>query len=968
MPNVTKKKNTFALPLHVHMTAMFVILVVLVCGVQIWITQSSLNKVLLTANENLFDRIASETRSNMSFHFGPAFSIVDAYSSGELIREVDPKQRFSFVPELVSLLQTHRHIFAFKAGFPDGEWLAVARVQDQRIRKKIGLQPSAEYAAFSYNVVSHELTVKTYNQQLVLLKTKIIKDLTVDLLEANWFRSAILTKAKVSKPYYMPLLGRTGITLHRKAANGAVFGADILLDEVSSVLQDDGESRDALRVMYDDDFNVYANSQPAVFEIRDVLRQSTPLKLMDINHPLIATTANFVEFGQQAKEITYRGEKWVLKIDRLKGTRDQMFNLAMAVKSEQLLQDANAVAQRSIFGSFAALLLALPCIYYMSQWLARPIRQATRKAKSIQNFNFNDGSQEYSRVTEIKQMSDALRSVQSTIQRFLSLTNSMAKEDDLERLLALVCRETGQATKANSTYIYLLNDEETRLEPRFVSLKSRGDLDVEEMVSLQLDDPTLQHDLQAFFQLKQPVCIPHDEILPFLIREKSTDSVLFVPLIDRRQKVIGALGLGFDSKQENIVLMENIQYIETLAAYASVTIETQTMLNSQRALLESFIQVMAQAIDTKSPYTGTHCQRVPVLTEMLTAAAQEQSVGPFESFSMTTPQWEELHIAAWLHDCGKVTTPEHVIDKSTKLETIYNRIHEIRMRFEVVKRDAELEFYRKKLDLMSNAEERLALEKTCREIDQDFATIANVNIGDEYLSSDALADITTIAKRYSWTPTIDARLGLSKEELSRYDALECQVDEQQSVLSDGAHHLVQWEREPDRESRFVLKPGTHQNNLGELYNLSVRKGTLNKEERYIINSHMTATLTMLERLPFPKHMQNVPLLAGSHHEKMDGSGYPLGLMAGDLPLPARAMAIADVFEALTSQERPYKQPKKLSETLAIMKLMVRDDHLDAELFELFLTSEVYLEYARHHLLLEQIDVTDITPYLPAKNR
>ena len=962
MPNAHKNQKKCALPLHVHMTAMFVILVVLVCGVQIWITQSSLNKVLLNANENLFERIASETRSNMSYHFGPAFSIVDAYSAGELIRELDPSKRFAFVPELVSQLRANRHVFSLKAGFPDGEWLAVARVQDDNIRKKMRVGPNALFAAFNYSVVTQELVVKSYNNQLVLLETNVFKDLKLDPRKGDWFRSSVLTISQVSKPYYMPLLGRTGITLHRKATNGAVFGVDILLDQVSTVLQDSDESRDALRVLYDNNYNVYAYSQPELFQVRDALRQAIPLKLTDIAHPLIASTANVVEFGEQAKEITYKGEKWVVKIDRLKGTRDQLFNLAMAVKSDQLLKDANAVAQRSIAGSFFALLLVLPCIYYMSQWLAKPIRQASDKAKSIQHFKFNETTQEQTQVSEIKVMSESLSAMQLTIQRFLSLTNAMAKEDDLERMLALVCKETAEATLANSTYIYLISDDETLLEPKYINVKTQGEVDVSQASALPLNDPRLVEESYQFFQMKQPVYVPSEDVLPYITREKDTDNVLFIPLIDRHKNVIGGLGLGFDSANEHLVLEDNLEYIQTLAAYASVTIETQTMLAKQRELLDSFIQVMAEAIDTKSPYTGNHCQRVPILTEMLTKAAEKQTTGPFTAFTMTKAQWEELHIAAWLHDCGKVTTPEHVIDKSSKLETIYNRIHEIRMRFEILKRDAELSVYHSKPEFALSTEERAEVKRRKQQIDEDFALVAKVNVGEGYLDVGTRDKLATIAKQ-SWMATINPYLGLSWEERARYGTTVFTGEKAECILSDGAQHLIAWGKAPESEERFVLKAGKYQNNLGELYNLSTQKGTLNKEERYTINSHMIATVRMLERLPFPKHLKNVPLLAGSHHERMDGKGYPLGTVAEQLPVAARAMAIADVFEALTSQDRPYKQPKTLSETLAIMKHMAKGGHLDTQLFELFLTSNVYLDYAHQHISPQQMDVDDIQPYL-----
>lgn len=955
-------KKIKTLPLHVHMFIMFVTLVLLVCGVQIWITQTSLNKVLLEANENLFERIASETRSNMSFHFGPTFSIVDAYSSGELIRETDPDKRFAFAPELMSLLSAHRHVLSFKAAFPDGEWLAVARIYNGELRKRMNVDDVAEFAAFSYNVNTKELVQKSYDAQLVMLDTQVLKGIVIDPRIANWFKSSSPIQAQVSEPYFMPIIGRSGITIHRKSINGTAFGADILLEEVSEVLRDSDENRDALRVMYDDDFNVYGYSQPELFKVRDALRLRTILKLSDINHPLISSTANVVEFGPVAKEINYEGEKWVVKIDRVRGTRDQMFNLVMAVKSEHLLKESNLVARRSIIGSLIALLAVLPCIYFASQWLARPIRQATKKAKSIENFKFNAVSQHRSRVSEIKEMSDSLRSMQSTIKRFLSLTNSMAKEDDLERLLALVCQETAEATDSNSSYLYLLSTDETLLEPRFVSIRSQGVLDPLKQPAIPLTDPLIEQEVHQFFQLKQPVFTRYTDVRTYVPRESESDNTLFIPLINRKQQVIGALGLGFDDAHENTVLLENREYLETLAAYASVTIETQTMINDQRALLDSFIQVMAGAIDTKSPYTGTHCQKVPVLTEMLTLAAQQQTHGKYADFSLNDEEWQELHMAAWMHDCGKVTIPEHIIDKSTKLETIYNRIHEIRTRFEVLKRDEELSMYRQRFADAISEQERRQLQAKLEKLDQEFDLIAEINLGSEFLDENKLNQLEQIATR-TWQTTIDRRKGLSWEELARFDNQHIDVPRTEPVLADHHDQLVPWEKEPKRESRFVLQAGAYQNNQGEMYNLSVRKGTLNSEERYIINSHMIETIRMLESLPFPRHMKNVPLLAGSHHEKMDGTGYPLGTKASDLPLPARAMAIADVFEALTSCDRPYKKAKKLSEALRIMSFMVRDSHLDGDLFELFLTSGVYLDYAQKNIDHSQIDEIHIEDYL-----
>ncbi len=191
---------------------------------------------------------------------------------------------------------------------------------------------------------------------------------------------------------------------------------------------------------------------------------------------------------------------------------------------------------------------------------------------------------------------------------------------------------------------------------------------------------------------------------------------------------------------------------------------------------------------------------------------------------------------------------------------------------------------------------------------------------------------------------------------------------QETVLADKAEHLIA-RHEVDKipaDNPWGFRVDTPENkyNRGELYNLSVRRGTLSEEERYMINAHMIQTIIMLNNLPYPKTLQNVPLIAGSHHETMDGKGYPKRLRMSEQPLTARMMVIADIFEALTASDRPYKKAKTLSESIRILSFMRDDKHIDADLFALFLTSGVYLDYGRKFLDPGQIDEVNIADYLP----
>jgi HD-GYP domain-containing protein (c-di-GMP phosphodiesterase class II) len=451
-------------------------------------------------------------------------------------------------------------------------------------------------------------------------------------------------------------------------------------------------------------------------------------------------------------------------------------------------------------------------------------------------------------------------------------------------------------------------------------------------------------------------------------------SFLTVPLKNHDGDVIGVLQLlnaQDENKDKVIAFGDDIQpLIEALASQAAVALDNQHLIAAQRRLLDSFIELIASAIDAKSPYTGGHCQRVPELTEMLVRAACESQELPFKDFDLTEDQWYELHIAAWLHDCGKVTTPEYVVDKATKLETICDRLHEVRMRFEVVKRDAEITYLKALQDSANDpAQLKADFDAQIAELDDDFAFIAECNVGGEFMAPERVERVERIAA-ITWLRTLDDRLGLSYDETLRMERTpKPALPVVEALLSDKREHIIERtdaDRMPaDNPWGFKLDTPEHKFNLGEVYNLCIGRGTLTAEERYKINDHMVQTIVMLEQLPFPKQLKRVPEFAGGHHEKMDGTGYPKRLAKAEMSIPARIMAIADIFEALTASDRPYKKAKTVSESLKIMSFMNKDQHIDPELFGLFLTSGVYREYADKFLDPAQIDDVDISQYLPA---
>jgi HD-GYP domain-containing protein (c-di-GMP phosphodiesterase class II) len=384
-------------------------------------------------------------------------------------------------------------------------------------------------------------------------------------------------------------------------------------------------------------------------------------------------------------------------------------------------------------------------------------------------------------------------------------------------------------------------------------------------------------------------------------------SFLTVPMLNHENECIGVLQLinalqrRADGTTEIVPFSPSDQRLaESLASQAAVALTNRMLINQLEQLFESFINLINTAIDEKSPYTGGHCQRVPTLTMMLAEAVNETKDGPLKDFHMSEKDRYELKIAGLLHDCGKVTTPVHVVDKATKLETIFDRIQLIDTRFEVLKRDLEIQALRNEM-----APKELRDRQRLLEDDRRF--LHACNIGGERMQEDDMARVRAIAK-YRWR--------------------------------DMSGH----------EADFLTEE--------EVKNLTIRAGTLTDDERKVINHHIVATIKMLEALPWPRHLTKVPEYAGGHHERMDGKGYPRGLTREQMSVQARCMGIADIFEALTAKDRPYKKGKTLSESLEILGRMRLNQHVDPDLFDVFVRRKVYQRYAEKFLDPEQIDAVD----------
>jgi HD-GYP domain-containing protein (c-di-GMP phosphodiesterase class II) len=506
------------------------------------------------------------------------------------------------------------------------------------------------------------------------------------------------------------------------------------------------------------------------------------------------------------------------------------------------------------------------------------------------------------------------------VRRLATIGVALSAEKNLGRLLEMIVEEARTLTDADGGTLYTLSDDESMLRFAVVqssTLKIRMGGTGEDItwspVPLKNPDGSPNHsNVSAYVALSGAVVNIPDvydaeghsfdgtRIFDATTGYRSK-SMLVVPMKNHENDIIGVLQIlnARDAATGEVIPFstEGQEMIESLASQAAVALTNNRLIQDLENLLESFVRSIAMAIDEKSPYTGGHVRRVADLTIEIAGKINGASEGPYARVSFDEDEMRELRIAAWLHDVGKVTTAEHVVDKATKLETIWDRIELLKTRFEVLERD-------RKIELMKGASYQIEDDGLLNRLREDLDLLIQANKGSEDMS-DEIVEKVKKAAAWRWV----------------------QQGESKPALTDD-----------------------------EILNLSVKSGTLTEDERSAIQNHATATLKILSQLPFPKKLKHVPDYAGAHHEKLDGSGYPLGLKGDQLSLQSRILAMADIFEALTAKDRPYKKGKTLSEAVKIMKSMVKENHLDPELFDFFIKERVYLDYLKRELSPQQIDL------------
>lgn len=958
-------------PLHIHISVLFTLLLLLT-GIALGVfNYNQTTQIIFSSSNSLFQRIKQEVQQDLVQTYQPIRHLLSLLALHEGTQATTLDTRLALLQPMVQALRDNPKLASLYLGYADGDFFMVRPLRSDSLKQRFDAPPKAAFQVWSIDRTSSGIQADYlfFDGSLNLLSRRQRLKEDYDPRQRSWYSSARADGGQITTaPYVFFSTAEVGTTLARRAGLTTVLAADLTLADLSETLAKHKVTPSTEVILFDPQGNAVAYPQAS----RLVRDDGTPhlTQVSELSPTFAALLASGPDRPQQ-ETLELHKRRWVVSRNHMQEGGPQGLHLALLVPEDELLADAYRIRWQGALVTLTTLLLCLPLGWLSSRIIAKPLRALVLEAEAIRRFDFAYPASGRSPVLEVDQLAVSMARMKETISSFLEIAASLSAETRFDTLLKRVLEETVEISEAHGGLIYL--SENGQLEPHglFIngqqhSLGKHGLSNYAigaEQIPEWLRQPasgggstvtSIGYDQAGDFQsLLQTLDCPRVHLVATGLHNRQGDTLGVLLLLHR--------DLG-DEADRAMLRPERIAFVEAVSGVAALCIDSQRLLERQKQLLDAFIQLIAGAIDAKSPYTGGHCQRVPEITLMLARAAAASDEPAFADYQPSDEDWEALHIAAWLHDCGKVTTPEYVVDKSTKLETLYDRIHEVRMRFEVLKRDAWIDYWQGCAQGGDAAQLADLRDKLLSALDEEFAFVARSNLGGEAMAEADLQRLQQIAAR-TWLRTLDDRLGVSWEEGQRQQrnpAAQLPVEER--LLADKLEHLIERPAgeiiPPDNPLGFKLDVPAHKFNRGELHNLSVTRGTLTGEERYIINHHIVQTILMLNRLPFPPHLRNVAEIAGGHHEKMDGSGYPKRLSREDMSLPARMMAIADIFEALTAVDRPYKKGKLLSESLGIMAGMCKGAHIDAQLFELFVRNKIYRDYAERFLGREQIDAVD----------
>jgi HD-GYP domain-containing protein (c-di-GMP phosphodiesterase class II) len=881
----------------------------------------------------------------------PAEATLRLLTSTSLVEAKSLDDRLKSLRTLSDVLVANSLISAVYVGYDDGSFMLVRPLDNATIRDRFKSPPRANFLVQSMQ--AHGGTMHGeylfYTSDRELLQRRAEPDYQFDPRTRPWYQTAAKSDSTVfTEPYVFFTSQQVGLTLSQSSPDGhAIFGIDMVLDDLAASLVTLRTTPNAQLALVNAKNQVLAYPDMS----RVMLKRDNHFDFKSIDELGVPSLVALNKLGAgngngSGKVIPYDvgGEEWIGASMPFDVWRSDGLRMLVTAPADDLLGDLKAKAVHLAFLIVGIALFLMPFGWFAGSAIGRSLSRLTSQAQRMNRFDFSPGQLNPTMLREVNSLTAVMDDMGQTIETFLQISQEMATEPKVERMLTNVLQRVVTATRCRGGAVYLWNRETQAMDLAMAT----GELTLPAPLAMSFAAGVLPEDGKT-------------DVAPDVARTA-------LVLRGRTGNLEGMLMLehAADRGHSDAAFTE---FVHKLSGMLAVSIETRQLIEAQKKLLDAVIRVMADAIDAKSPYTGGHCERVPELASLLIDRMVSDNTGPYADFTMTEDQRHEFHMAAWLHDCGKVTSPEHIIDKATKLETIYNRIHEVRMRFEVLWRDADVAYWQ----AVAEGGDRTALASARaaqqQQLQDDFAFVARSNVGGEFMAD---ADVTRLKAicTTGWMRHFDKRLGLSSEELRRMGDAGTEPEAlpvAEQLLADRPDHVVPWgnnrppveKNDPKNRFGFDMVLPAHAQNMGEVYNLSIPRGTLTEEDRFKINDHIVQTLIMLSSLPWPAHLARVPEIAASHHEKLDGKGYPRKLSADRLTLADRVMAISDIFEALTAADRPYKAPKTLTETLRIMAFMAKDKHIDPELYRYFLHSGLWQTFADTYMLPAQIDVVDV---------
>ncbi|WP_298016987.1 HD domain-containing phosphohydrolase [uncultured Castellaniella sp.] len=842
-------------------------------------------------------------------------------------------------------------VSAISVGYENGDFLLMRALDQSDIRERFQAPARASYLVQVVELGEDGKRRGLFlfydaGNELVLRRPE--PDYQFDPRARPWYIGAMDAASTVtSRPYVFFSTRQVGITLSRRSHSGrAIVAVDVALKDLGEALGSLRMTPSAELALVDEDGAVIGYRDMQALLVRKDDSDEFALRTLDgLGIDALTRLQRAAVGGGQVVSYESGGREWfgmALPFDGIDGVN---MRLLTAAPAGELLGPLVLTRTRMILISVALIVLFLPVGWLLGSAVGRALEAVSAQSLRMSRFDFRrPKNRPPSALREVEALNGVMDKVADSMESLLDISRALGAEPRMDTMLVQVLEKLVRATRCEGGAAYLFSQDRQQL----VRAAAFGE------------------------QAALPDSMSADEgdaALAGAWREGRDHHCIAFALLGRDRQSRGLLMLIHDQDWDHAA-PEFAAFADRLTGMLAVAVETRQLIEAQRKLFESVTHILADAIDAKSPYTGGHCERVPKLAILLAERMQAEDSGPYGDFHLDEDEREAFRLAAWLHDCGKVTSPEHIMDKATKLEIVYNRIHEIRMRFEALWRDAEIDCLRARLrgdDSLAAESRRDARQAQLRE---DFRFVAQCNIGGESLSSEAIGRLRALGEQ-TWLRHFDDALGLDTQEGARLAGIRPEppaLPVAERLLADQPQHVVAWDDarrppvardDPRNTWGFDMTLPEHRRNMGELHNLTIQRGTLTAEDRFAINDHIVQTLIMLTRLPWPPHLRRVPDIAANHHERMDGKGYPRRLRGEQLGTTERIVALADVFEALTAADRPYKAPKSLSESLRIMASMCREGHLDPDLFRYFVRSRVWLDYARAHMRPEQIDEVDV---------